>query len=85
MKKKKMRRQKRNLIRVFTFIRWCFISTYYWALVLRHSPSKYFTNSSYILRRVDDNIKEEKKEKETLVSRHGNLDLDSGARQEVRS
>jgi hypothetical protein len=39
---------------------------------------------SYILHTVDDSIKEEKQEKETMITRDENLDLDLGARQTVR-
>jgi hypothetical protein len=37
-----------------------------------------------ILRTADDNINKEKQEKEILVARDGNLDLDSGAHQIMR-
>jgi hypothetical protein len=46
-------------------------------------PINIFYSRSSILRTTNDNIKE-KLEKETLVARYENLDLDSGARQVVR-
>jgi hypothetical protein len=65
----KTRRRRRNLIRVFTFTRWCFI---YKHVLLgpraTAQPIKIFYNSSYILRTADDNINEEKQEKETMVA-----------------
>ena len=47
-------------------------------------PVNIFYSRSSILRTADDNIKEEKQEKETMVARYENLNLDSGARQIVR-
>jgi hypothetical protein len=47
-------------------------------------PINIFCSRSYILRTTDDNINEEKQEKEIMITRYGNLDLDSGARQIIR-
>jgi hypothetical protein len=47
-------------------------------------PINIFYSRSSILRTADDNIKEEKQEKETMVARYENLNLDSGARQQKK-
>jgi hypothetical protein len=71
-------RQRRNLIRVLPLSEGAlFISTYYWALVLKQARKQIEVK---ILHTADDNIKEEKKqEEEIVVACYENLDLDSGA------
>jgi hypothetical protein len=59
----KTRRRRKNLIRVFTFTRWCFI--YKHILLGPHANGiahqNIFTTGVQLLRTADDNINEEKK------------------------
>jgi hypothetical protein len=63
--REKMMQRRKNVIRVFTYTRWCFI---YKHVLLgpraTAQPINIFYSRSYILHTVDDSIKEEKTRKE---------------------